>query len=329
MKILIAGGAGFIGHNLSVALETLGHSILIVDIQTDYGVIPPRDFWITTSNRQKFMSKNKLRAPVHENIKNTKGIARVIEKYEPDIIVNLAAFSRVKLVQYDPVMACDSLVKGVYNLLYGSQGIIKRFIHVSSSMVYGDWPSGGHFYGMREDWNQMQPKSDYGILKLASEGIVKRYCNEHNVEYTIVRPSAVYGPRDIIDRVVPKFLLQAANNETIYVNGDSSIDFTHMDDFIKGMVQCVLNDRAADETFNITRERSRTLVEAATVAIEVTNSNSQIKIAEHNEAFGKRGTCSNTKARNLLGYDPIIDIEEGFVDTWEWLRDKDDSFYRS
>ena len=193
MKILIAGGAGFIGHNLSVALEALGHSILIVDVQTDYGVIPSREFWITTSNRQKFMSKNKLRAPVHENIKNTKGIARVIEKYEPDIIVNLAAFSRVKLVQHDPVMACDSLVKGVYNLLYGSQGIIKRFIHVSSSMVYGDWPSGGHFYGMREDWNQMQPKSDYGILKLASEGIVKRHCNEHNIEYTIVRPSAVYG----------------------------------------------------------------------------------------------------------------------------------------
>ena len=329
MKILIAGGAGFIGHNLSVALETLGHSILIVDIQTDYGVIPPREFWITTSNRQKFMSQTKLRAPVHENIKNTKGIARVIEKYEPDIIVNLAAFSRVKLVQHDPVLACDSLIKGVYNLLYGSQGIIKRFIHVSSSMVYGDWPSGIHFYGMREDWNQMQPKSDYGILKLASESIVKRHCKEHNIEYTIVRPSAVYGPRDIIDRVVPKFLLQAANNETIYVNGDSSIDFTHMDDFIKGMVQCELNDNAADETFNITRERSRTLVEAATVAIEVTNSNSQIKIAEHNEAFGKRGTCSNTKARNLLGYDPIIDIEEGFADTWEWLRDKDDSFYRS
>ena len=275
------------------------------------------------------MSQNKLRAPVYENIKNTKGIARIIERYEPNIIVNLAAFSRVKLVQHDPVMACDSLIKGVYNLLYGGQGIIERFVHVSSSMVYGDWPSGGHFYGMREDWNQMQPKSDYGILKLASEGIVKRYCNEHDVEYTIVRPSAVYGPRDIIDRVVPKFLLQAANNETIHVNGDSSVDFTHMNDFIKGMVQCVLNDNAANETFNITREKSRTLMEAAKVAVEITNSSSQIKISEHNEAFGKRGTCSNTKARNLLGYDPTIDIEEGFVDTWEWLKDKNDSVYRS
>ena len=80
---------------------------------------------------------------------------------------------------------------------------VEKIVYASSSMVYGDWPSGGHFYGMREDWNQMQPKSDQGILKLASEGIVKRYCNEHNVEYTIVRPSAVYGPRDIIDRVVP------------------------------------------------------------------------------------------------------------------------------
>lgn len=322
MKILIAGGMGFIGHNLSVALEALGHSILIVDIQTDYGVIPPREFWISLNERMQYVSAGKHRAPVCEDIRNTKGIAKVIENYDPDVIVNLAAFSRVKLVQHDPVMACDSLIKGVYNLLYGSEGNIVRFVHVSSSMVYGDWPAGEHFIGMPEDWLQMSPKSDYGLLKLASEGIVKRYCNEHNVEYTIVRPSAVYGQRDIVDRVVPKFLLQAANNETIQVNGDSRVDFTHMDDFIQGMVQCVINDNAAFETFNITRERSRTLMEAAEVAIDITGSKSKIKLMENNPAFGMRGTCLNTKARSLLGYEPSIDIEDGFANTWEWLKHK-------
>ena len=88
------------------------------------------------------------------------------------------------------------------------------------------------------------------------------------------------------------------------------------------MVQCVLNDNAACQTFNITRERSRTLMEAAEVAIEITGSKSKIKLMENNPAFGMRGTCSNTKARNLLGYDPIIEIEEGFADTWEWLASR-------
>jgi len=320
MNILIAGGAGFIGHNLSLALELLGHSIYIVDSLTDYGAIPKLEILTLATERMRVMSENKLRAPHNEDIKNTNEIAKVIKRYDPDVIVNLAAFSRVTLVHNDPVMASDSLIKGLFNLLY-SPSNIKRFVQVSSSMVYGNWPTSNYEHYISEDV-QCNPIGYYGILKYAGEGIVKQYCQDHDVEYTIVRPSAVYGPRDLRDRVVPKFLSKAAKNETITVNGESSVDFTYIDDFIKGMAQCVVNDNAANETFNITREKSRTLMEAAEIAIEITGSQSQIQMAEQSTLFGKRGTCSNTKARNLLGYDPTIDIEDGFINTWDWLKNK-------
>lgn len=320
MRILITGGAGFIGHRLTVELTTLGYSILVVDKLTDYGVIPTNEHLSITNQRIQYMSQQKLRVPIIEDISKP-DIARIIERYDPNVIVNLAAFSRVKLVESNPAMASDSLIKGIFNLLYANVPNLKRFVQVSSSMIYSDWPNIKD-YAMTEESLFRIPKNHYGILKLAGERIVEQYCIDNDVEYTIVRPSAVYGERDLMDRVVPKFLTAAHNNEPIYVNGDSRIDFTYIEDFISGMVQCIINPDAKNLVFNITRGNSRTLIEAAEVAKQVTNSKSDIVLKEHNKLYSKRGTCSIAKAEAKLGYKPKYDIEEGFAQTYNWLKSK-------
>lgn len=320
MKILITGGAGFIGHKLTVELTTLGHSILVVDKLTDYGVIPTKEHLAITNERIQYMSGKKLRVPVIEDIASP-DIAKVVERYDPNIIINLAAFSRVNLVESNPALASDSLIKGIFNLLYANTPNLKRFVQVSSSMIYSDWPEPN--YKMTEDFHGfINPKNYYGALKLAGERIVEHYCKNNNVEYTIVRPSAVYGERDIMDRIVPKFLNAAHNNEPIYVNGDSSMDFTYIDDFVGGLALCATHDDAANEIFNITRGKGRKILEAAEVAKQVTNSKSQIVIKDHDEKFSRRGTCSSAKAEIKLGYNPTCDIEKGFVQTYNWLKPK-------
>lgn len=320
MKILIAGGAGFIGHKLTVELTTLGHSILVVDKLTDYGVIPTKEYLAITNERIQYMSKKKLRVPVIEDVSNP-DIAKIVERYDPEIIINLAASSRVNIVEHNPALACDSIVKGVFNLLYANAPSLKRFVQISSSMVYGDWPSPD--CRMTEDIvGFIDPCNHYGNLKLTGERIVKQYCQDNGIEYTIVRPSAVYGERDLRDRIVPKFLTAAHNNESIYVNGDSSIDFTYINDFIGGLILCATHNDAANEIFNITRGNGRKILEAAEVAKQVTNSKSQIVMKDHNKLFSKRGTCSSEKAAFRLGYNPTYDIEKGFVETYKWLKTK-------
>ena len=88
------------------------------------------------------------------------------------------------------------------------------------------------------------------------------------------------------------------------------------------MVQCIINPNAKNLAFNITRGNSRTLIEAAEVAKQVTNSKSDIVLKEHNKLYSKRGTCSIAKAEAKLGYKPKYDIEEGFAQTYNWLKSK-------
>ena len=215
--------------------------------------------------------------------------------------------------------------EGLLSLLEASvKNNIKKFVYVSSSMVYGNFKD-EYFDGINET-HECNPIGQYGIMKLAGEWLVKDYARRTNMAYTILRPSAVYGPLDVEDRVVSKFLLTAMRGETIQVNGPKeSLDFTYVDDAADGVASASVSDNTDNMIYNITRGQSRTLLEAAELAVRIAG-RGHIQVNERDDNFPSRGQLNNVRAQSDFSFSPTVNIEEGFQDYYDWLSN---SIYRT
>ena len=139
------------------------------------------------------------------------------------------------------------------------------------------------------------------------------------MEYVILRPSAVYGPLDVEDRVVAKFMLRAMRGQVLSVNGASeTLDFTYVDDAADGVVAAALEAGAANNTFNITKSHSVSLLQAAEMIVKIVGSGS-IEVKDKDADFPSRGALNIDRARTILGFDPRVDVEQGFQNYYEWL----------
>jgi nucleoside-diphosphate-sugar epimerase len=152
------------------------------------------------------------------------------------------------------------------------------------------------------------------------EKLVEDYQRLGAFDYTIIRPSAVYGEWDVEDRVVSKFMTMAMRGETLRVKGaDEVLDFTYVEDTAQGIVLAATLDRANSQIYNITRsdERQYTLKDAAELAIKIAGKGDLI-VADRDLSFPKRGRLSIMKAQRDLGYDPQVNVEEGFQRYYDW-----------
>jgi nucleoside-diphosphate-sugar epimerase len=312
MKILVTGGAGFIGHGVVAKLEKQGHEVCVLDNFTNYGVIPEREIKSLHAER---LARLKTTSIHRVDIKNYHDVSQVFEECLPDVVIHCAAFPRAKVVDQNPEEGCAVLTSGLVNLLRASERWkVRRFVYISSSMVYGDFDMIGY-----EDM-RCSPKGIYGILKLAGESLTRDHCERAGMDHVILRPSAVYGPLDVEDRVVSKFLIAAIQHKEIVVHGpDELLDFTFVDDCVRGIVRAANSFNSSGRTYNITRGQSRNLLEAAELAIEIAGGG-RIKIADANPAFPSRGTLSNMRAGQDFGYHGRVDIEQGFQTYYEWLQ---------
>jgi nucleoside-diphosphate-sugar epimerase len=312
MRILVTGGLGLIGHNVVKKLQEQGYIVSIMDMKTNYGLIPQEEIDYLMEERSKDLDLTRL---YKFAIENKQTVEHVFQAERPDVVIHMASFPRQKVVNANPGYASRAMSEGLLYLLEASKKYnVRKFVYISSSMVYGDFTD-----QVKED-AICRPQGQYGIMKLAGEWLVKDYTRRDNLKHVIIRPSAVYGPLDVEDRVISKFLLTAMRGQTLKVNGaNETLDFTYVDDAANGIIAATLSNNTDNKTYNITKSHSRTLLEAAQLALKIVGGGNLI-VNDRDLDFPSRGALNIDAARKDFNFDPKVDVEEGFQKYYEWLR---------
>lgn len=312
-KFLVTGGHGLIGHNIVTRLQNRGDEVSVIDNHTNYGIIPQSELDYLLSERlAKITQPHKY---YNVSIANGNYVESTIAAEKPNVIIHCASFPRQKVVNANPAWGSDVMMRGLINMLESAKSHgVERFVYISSSMVYGDFED-----QVLED-DPCNPQGQYGIMKLAGEWLVKDYARRTGMEYVIIRPSAVYGPLDVEDRVVAKFMLTAMRGGVLRVNGaNETLDFTYVDDAADGIVAAATRIMARNNTYNITKSHSVSLLRAAEMIVEMVGSGT-IEVQDKDADFPSRGALNIDRAKTILGYDPKVDVEEGFKNYYAWLK---------
>jgi nucleoside-diphosphate-sugar epimerase len=313
MKILVTGAAGFIGHNVVRFLEQQGHEVFGIDSRTDYGFIPEAELDYLIKERCQ-----RIQALPHViDIRDAATVKQFVGVFNIQSVVHLASFPRQKVVQQNPSMASEVMSTGLINLLEAAvMHQVKNFVYISSSMVYGDFEN-----NVTED-APCNPIGQYGIMKYMGEKLVEDYSRQFGFDYTIIRPSAVYGELDVEDRVVSKFMLSAMRGDTLRVKGANEVlDFTYVEDAAMGIAQATVSKNATNKIYNITRssERQYTLKDAAELAVSIAGKGT-IELQDRDLSFPKRGRLDISRAIKDFDYAPQVNVEEGFRRYYEWFK---------
>ena len=313
MTFLVTGGLGLIGHNIVQRLQAREERVVVVDTKTTYGIIPQAEIDYLMAEREKKIAPD---TPIYlYDITDESDMDLLIGEHKPKVIIHCASFPRQKVVNANPALGADVMMRGLINLLESAKKHkIERFVYISSSMVYGDFED-----DVLED-DPCRPQGQYGIMKLCGEDLVKDYSRRCGFEYVIIRPSAVYGPLDVEDRVVAKFMLTAMRGGVLRVNGaNETLDFTYVDDAADGIVAAATRIMCRNMTFNITKSHSVSLLQAAEMIVKIVGQGT-IEVRDKDADFPSRGALNIDRARTILSFDPKVDVEQGFQNYYNWLN---------
>lgn len=316
-RILLTGGAGFIGcHAARILLES-GHEVAIYDSFVHYVYPLNRVHIDNILNRMKQIeTKVKVyRGSTHDH----DCLRRALLDFRPQRIVHLAAMPLANLAVEHPEEAVQAILMGTLNLLQGARELqqFERLVYVSSSMVYGDFAR----VPIAEE-DPKDPREVYGSMKYSGELLVRAFGRLFGIDYTIVRPSAVYGPTDNNRRVLGIFLENALSRKPLVVRGaDNALDFTFVEDAAQGLVAAALHDNASQKAYNITRGQGRTIREAAEIVARLVPG-TEIELTERDKRMPVRGTLDVNLARREIGFAPRVDLEEGLAKYHAYLLDQ-------
>ncbi len=319
-KILITGSCGFIGFHLTKTLLELNYDILGIDNLNDY-----------YSERLKLHRLNLLRNfdnfTFHKiDLVNKKKVEEILDKFEPDTVINLAAQAGVRYSFIDPFSYINSNVEGFYNLINScSIRSITKFIYASSSSVYGD-KSGFPF---KEKSKHIEPKSLYGTTKLLNEKIASLISKDYGLSCIGLRFFSVYGTFGRPDMAYYDFTKRILSEKeiTLFNNGDMMRDMTYISDVIEGIILCLNNlDKTFEgknEIFNIGNNYPIKTSFLLNFIENKLQKKAKIKIKNSEMEINK--TCADlNKSQKKLGYIPKISFEEGMEKFIDWYLKYDE-----
>jgi UDP-glucose 4-epimerase len=301
MKILITGGAGLIGSQLTDTLVMNGHKVCVYDAHLNF--IDKPHYYRTALEHRKKMYTHLPEMVVDADIQNTKDLREAFDNFRPEVVVHLAGLPMARpLAHYENSMIPINM-DGTLRVLEAFEQCpsAKRFVYTSSSMTYG------HFTQTPQPEEVMlNPINSYGACKAAGEYFVKL----SKKEWVIVRPTSVYGYADAANRVTQILLDAALTGKSAWVVRGETLDFTYIDDVVDGFVKCVESPSAMYQTFNISRGEPRSASDFAEILKKYFPTFTyEVREPASTQVF--RGALDISKASKLLGYTPKFTIEQG------------------
>ena len=306
-KSLISGGAGFLGSHLCDELIKRGHDVLCVD----------NFFTGNKDNVSHLISSSKFELMRHD--------VTFPLYVEVDQIYNLACPASPIHYQYDPVQTTKTSVHGAINMLGLAKRTGARILQASTSEVYGD----PEVHPQTEDyWGRVNPigiRSCYDEGKRCAETLFFDYFRQHHLEIKVMRIFNTYGPRMHLNdgRVVSNFIVQALQNKpiTIYGDGSQTRSFCYVSDLIEGMIKFMDSDKTITGPMNIGNPNEFTMLKLAELVLRLTSSQSKIIFKPLPEDDPKQRQPNISLAKNKLGWEPKVKLEDGLKETIKYFKE--------
>ena len=309
MKILVTGGAGFIGSHVVRGLLQTGTTVAILD---DFN-----DFYDPQIKRANVKAFNGQAEVIEADIRNASAMKDVVGRGDYDSIIHIAARAGVRPSVQNPSAYIETNVVGTYNLLDAARlAGVGQFLLASSSSVYG---MAGKV-PFSEDLALPQTLSPYAATKLAAEHLCGSYSHLYELAVVVMRFFTVYGPAQRPDLAIHKFTDSIYRGRPIQQYGDGTTrrDYTYVDDIVQGVLGALKYRRTPFEIFNLGENQTTTLTD---LIVSIENALGKKAIIEHlPEQQGDMPlTCADIdKARALLGYHPRVKISEGIPKFVDW-----------
>lgn len=313
-RILITGAAGFIGSNVLeyLFLKYKDYKFTVLDALTYAGNLKNFPEEIKNSSRFEF---------IYGDITNTEIVDSIISHI--DIVIHFAAETHVTRSIYDNKKFFETDVLGtqaVANAVYHHKGSVERFIHISTCEVYGQ----GLTKKMDEN-HPLNPHSPYAAAKAGADRLVYSYYITYDIPAIILRPFNIYGPRQHLEKAIPRFITSAILNEplTVHGTGKPERDYMYIDDLARAidlLIHAPLN-KVKGEVFNVGSEKAISILKVAQLIAEhMIIPKSQIHFVKDRPGQVSTFACDYSKFNKLLGWKPKIKFEDGLKRTIDWYK---------